>query len=60
MSLLSDTLAGIRRIVLLDADVQQLKSRADDADLRLRNHDSRLTRIETIIEIARQPRLSGE
>jgi len=60
MSLLSDTLAGIRRIILLDADVQQLKARADDADHRLRNHDTRLTRIETIIEIARQPRLTGE
>jgi hypothetical protein len=60
MSLLADTLATVRRIVLLDADVQQLKTRADAADDRLADHRDRLVRIETIIEMARTPRLPRE
>ena len=60
MSLLADTLAGVRRIMLLDADVQQLKSRADTADDRLADLRDRMIRVETIIELARTPRLTRE
>jgi hypothetical protein len=56
MSVLGDTLAGIRRIMLLDNDVTMLKTRTDLADQRFLDHERRLTRIETVMEFAR-PRL---
>jgi hypothetical protein len=57
MSLADRILSGLKTVVLieervsrLDAGVQALK---DTAEGKLANHEARLTRIETIIEIAR-------
>ena len=56
MSLLGDTLAALRRLTLLDSEVESLKTHAAQADARFLDHERRLTRIETLIEFSR-PRL---
>jgi hypothetical protein len=57
MSLADRILSGLKTVVLieervsrLDAGVQALK---DAAEAKLANHEARLTRIETLIEIVR-------
>lgn len=57
MSLADRVLSGLKTVVLieervsrLDSGVQALK---DTAEAKLANHETRLTRIETIIEVAR-------
>lgn len=51
MSWISDTFAGIKRLMLLDAEVARLQRAADRADATGLDHEKRLTRIETLIEI---------
>ena len=53
MSWIGDTFAGIRRIMLLDADVARLQRAADKADAIGIDPEKRLTRIETLIEVSR-------
>lgn len=63
MSWISDTFAGVRRIMLLDADVARLQRAADKADAIGMDHEKRLTRIETLIEVGgtsiRLPAITG-
>jgi len=54
MSVLGDTLTTVKRLMLLDADVQSLKAHTDKADAQFLDHERRLTRIETLIEIAQR------
>ena len=51
MSWISDTFAGIKRLMLLDAEVARLQRAADKADATGLDHEKRLTRIETLIEV---------
>ena len=51
MSWISDTFAGIKRLMLLDAEVVRLQRAADKADAIGFDHEKRLTRIETLIEV---------
>lgn len=63
MSWISDTFAGVRRIMLLDADIARLQRAADKADAIGIDHEKRLTRIETLIEVGgtsmRLPAITG-
>ncbi len=52
MTTLSDTVTGVRRILRLDEDVQDLKKRADTAEDRLIDLDRRMVRLETVLQIA--------
>lgn len=52
MTTLSDTVTGVRRILRLDEDVQDLKRRADTAEDRLIDLDRRMVRLETVVQIA--------
>ncbi len=61
MSWISNTFAGIKRIMLLDADVARLQAAADKADAIGNDHEKRLIRIETLIEVGRTVnRLPGQ
>lgn len=57
MSLADRILSGLRTVVLIEERVSRLSSNVDalkDAtETKLANHETRLTRIETMIEIAR-------
>ncbi len=52
MTILGDTVNGVRRILRLDEDVQELKTRADDAESRLIDLDRRMVRMETFVQFA--------
>jgi hypothetical protein len=51
VSWIGDTVAGIRRIVQLDTDVARLRQDVEKAETDIKNHESRLIRIETLIEV---------
>ena len=55
MSWIGDTLAGMKRIVQLDSDVARLRSSLEKAEGTALDHEKRLIRIETMIELARSP-----
>lgn len=52
MSAIGDILAGLRRVVLLDDRVGRLEIRVAETESMVRAHESRLVRIETVIEFA--------
>ncbi len=52
MTTLGDTVMGVRRILRLDEDVQDLKKRADTADDRLIDLDRRMVRLESVVQYA--------
>lgn len=51
MSWISDTFAGVRRIIQLDGDVRRLQQAVEKIDALTRDHEKRLTRVETLIEV---------
>jgi hypothetical protein len=53
MSLYSDVLATVKSAILIDEHLQRLSGKVDRMADELREMSTRLTRIETIIEIAR-------
>lgn len=53
MSLYGDAIAAIRSIVLIDERVQSLTGKVDRLADEVRRMADRLTRLETIVEIAR-------
>jgi hypothetical protein len=57
MSFTDKVLAGLKTIVLLDERLTALSQTVKDlkstTDPKLNNHESRLTRLETIIELTR-------
>ena len=58
MSWISDTFAGMKRIMQLDSDVERLRAAVEKLDTNVTDHEKRLIRIETMIEMARNaPRL---
>jgi hypothetical protein len=59
VSWISDTFAGIKRIMLLDSDVARLQRAADKADAIGNDHEKRLTRLEALIEVGTSIRLPG-
>jgi hypothetical protein len=58
MSWIGDTFAGMKRIIQLDSDVERLRHAVEKLDGTVVDHEKRLIRIETMIEMARNaPRL---
>ncbi len=53
MSLYGDALAAVESVILIDARVQGLTGKMDRIADELRHMSMRLTRLETIFEIAR-------
>jgi hypothetical protein len=50
MSTIGDILSGLRRVVLLDDRVGRLETRVGETESMVRAHESRIVRIETLIE----------
>lgn len=53
MSLYGDAIAAIKSIILIDERVQSVTGKVDRPAVEVRRMADRLTRLETIIEIAR-------
>lgn len=51
MSWIGDTVAGIKRIIQLDTDGARLQRDVENAETVLRDHEKRLVRIETLIDV---------
>jgi len=52
VSWISDTFAGIKRNIQLDGDVRRLQQAVEKMDALTRDHEKRLTRVETLIDVA--------
>jgi hypothetical protein len=57
MSAWVDLREGIRRAILMQERIERLSAGLEKMEERLLDHDRRLVRIETMIEIAQQSRL---
>ncbi len=53
MSWIGDTFAGLKRLIQLDADVARLDRSVEEIESDVKDHDKRLVRIETLIEVSR-------
>ncbi len=53
MSWISDTVAGIKRIIQLETDVARFQRDVENAETIVMDHEKRLVRIETLIDINR-------
>jgi len=51
MSAVGDAIASIKQVLLLTEKVDQVARELESAALELRDHDRRLVRIETMIEV---------
>lgn len=59
MSIWTELRDGIRQAVLMQDRLERLSGQVDRTVEHLRDHDRRLTRIETLIELARSRQLPG-
>lgn len=59
MSAWSDLREGIRRAILMQERVERVVAGVEKIEARLIDHERRLVRIETMIELAQQGRLGG-
>lgn len=59
MSAWEDIREGVRRAILMQERVERLANGIEKLEDRLLDHDRRLVRIETMIEIAQQNRLAA-
>lgn len=51
MSWVRDTVAGIKRIIQLDADVARLQRDVENVKAVVMEHEKRLVRIETLVDV---------
>lgn len=51
MSWIGDTVAGIKRIMQLDADVARLQRDVENVKAVVMKHEKRLVRIETLVDV---------
>ena len=59
MSTIKYVMAAMKEVLLLTDNVERAGSMLSDISAELRDHDRRLVRLETIVEIARnQPRIT--
>jgi hypothetical protein len=54
MSTIGDILSGVQDILTLKSDVKRLGDDMVDAQRNIRDHDTRIVRIETFIEIGQR------
>ena len=60
MSTLKDVVSALKEVLLLTDKVDRAGKILSEISGELRDHDRRLIRLETIVEVARsQPRLTG-
>jgi hypothetical protein len=52
VSWIGDTVAGIKRIIQLDADVDRLERDVENVKAVVMEHEKRLVRIETLVDVA--------
>jgi hypothetical protein len=55
MSMIGDAFSAVRRLMLMDSEIEKMKDAVATHDARLQSHNDRLVRIETILEFARRP-----
>lgn len=55
MSSIDSLLGSIRRVILMESKLQDLADGVKEISQRVVNHEGRLIRIETMIEMARGP-----
>jgi len=55
VSTIDSLLGSIRRVILMESKLQDLAVGMKEIGARVVDHEGRLIRIETMIEIARQP-----
>ncbi len=60
MSTLKDVFGAVKEVLILTNKVEELGKMLHDAALELRDHDRRLVRMETMVEMAREKRISPE
>jgi hypothetical protein len=54
MSTLKDVFGAIKEVLILTNKVENLGKMLQDASVELRDHDRRLVRLETMVEIAQK------
>jgi hypothetical protein len=59
MTFWSELSDAVRRAILMEDRLERLNTEVDRSVEQLRDHERRLTRIETMIEIARSNRAAG-
>lgn len=52
MSWIGNTVAGIKRVIQLDADVARLQRDVETVKAAVMEHEKRLIRIETLVDIS--------
>lgn len=60
MSAWTELRDGVRRVILMQDHLERLSAEFEKVANQLANHERRLVRIETMIEIAQRTRLPGE
>lgn len=63
MSTATDILGAVKKILLLSEDMERLKAKVEDISRQVADHEHRLIRLETVMQMATQPRrihLPGE
>jgi hypothetical protein len=63
MSALDSLLGSIRRVILMESKIQELADGLKEVSRRVVDHEGRLIRIETLVELAQRrppPRLGAE
>ncbi len=59
MSTLQDVFGAVKEVLLLTNKVENLGKTLQEAALELKDHDRRLVRLETLVEIAQKRLLSN-
>jgi hypothetical protein len=60
MSTLKDVFEAVKEVLLLTNKVENLGKTLQDASVELRDHDRRLVRLETMVEMAQKKRISRD
>lgn len=55
MSMMGEAFAAVRRLMLMDSEIERMKRALDAQGLRLQDHNDRLVRIEAVMDFVRSP-----
>lgn len=53
MSMIGEALSAVRRLMLMDSEIERMKDAVARHDALIRDHNDRLVRIETVLEFYR-------